>query len=139
MPQNYEEGLDLSMTPVDFLDKTGSREERTTIRTLLGTLRYTTEEMDHAISDLSGGQKAKILLLQIILSGNNVLILDEPTRNFSPLSGSAIRDLLRRFPGAIISISHDRKYISEVCDTVYSLTENGLNKRSIPGERMASK
>ncbi len=139
MPQNYEEELDLSMTPVDFLDKTGSREERTTIRTLLGTLRYTAEEMDHAISDLSGGQKAKILLLQMILSGNNVLILDEPTRNFSPLSGSAIRDLLRRFPGAIISISHDRKYISEVCDTVYSLTENGLNKRSIPGERMASK
>ncbi len=139
MPQNYEEELDLSMTPVDYLDKTGSREERTMIRTLLGTLRYTAEEMDHPISDLSGGQKAKILLLQMILSGDNVLILDEPTRNFSPLSGGAIRDLLHRFPGAIISISHDRKYISEVCDTVYRLTESGLNKVSIPDERVASK
>ncbi len=128
MPQNYEEELDLSMTPVEYLDKTGSREERTFIRTLLGTLRYTAEEMDHAISDLSGGQKAKILLLQMILSGDNVLILDEPTRNFSPLSGGVIRELLQRFPGAIISISHDRKYISEVCDTVYQLTKNGLTK-----------
>lgn len=128
MPQNYEDELTLSMTPVDFLDKTGSREKRTMIRTLLGTLRYTAEEMDHAISDLSGGQKAKILLLQMILNGDNVLILDEPTRNFSPLSGGAIRDLLQRFPGAIISISHDRKYISEVCDTVYELTSSGLNK-----------
>ncbi len=126
MPQNYEEELDLTMTPVEFLDKIGSHQERTMIRTLLGTLRYTHEEMDHGISDLSGGQKAKILLLKMIRNGDNVLILDEPTRNFSPLSGRAIRELLRQFPGAIISISHDRKYIAEVCDTVYSLTSSGL-------------
>ena len=126
MPQNYEEELELGRTPVEFLEKTGSREEHTIIRTLLGPMRYTIEEMDHAICDLSGGQKAKILLLQMILNGDNVLILDEPTRNFSPLSGRAIRDMLQRFPGAIISISHDRKYISEVCDTVYELTAEGL-------------
>ena len=53
-------------------------------------------------------------------------MLDEPTRNFSPLSGPVIRQLLKEFPGVIISISHDRKYISEVCDKVYRLTENGL-------------
>lgn len=75
----------------------------------------------------------------MILSGDNVLILDEPPRNFSPLSSGAIRDLLHRFLGAIISISHDRKYISEVCDTVYRLTESGLNKVSIPDERIDSK
>ncbi len=139
MPQNYEEELDLSMTPVEFLDQTGSREEQTFIRTLLGTLRYTAKEMDHAIHELSGGQKAKILLLQMILNGDNVLILDEPTRNFSPLSGGAIRDLLHRFPGSIISISHDRKYISEVCDTVYTLTEQGLEKTDFPNADPAAK
>lgn len=127
MPQNYEEELDLSETPVEFLAPDGSREERTRIRTFLGALKYTTQEMEHTAAELSGGQKAKILLLKLILSGCNVLILDEPTRNFSPLSGFAIRDLLRRFPGAIISISHDRKYISEVCDAAYELTETGLN------------
>ena len=129
MPQNYEEVLDLSQTPVEFLEKTGSREEHTAIRTLLGTLRYTVEEMDHAIGQLSGGQKAKLLLLRMIRSGDQVLLLDEPTRNFSPLSGGAIRELLHSFPGAIISISHDRTYISQVCDTVYELTEEGLNQR----------
>lgn len=126
MPQNYEEELELGRTPVGFLEKTGFWKEHTFIRTLLGTMRYTIEEMDHAICDLSGGQKAKILLLQMILNGDNVLILNEPTRNFSPLSGRAIRDMLQRFPGAIISISHDRKYISEDCDTVYELTAEGL-------------
>ena len=60
------------------------------------------------------------------LSDANVLILDEPTRNFSPLSGPVIRQMLKDFPGAVISISHDRKYIAEVCDKVCRLTQNGL-------------
>lgn len=126
MPQNYEDILDLDMTPVDFLDKSGDKEERTRIRTYLGSLKYTADEMEHPIKELSGGQKAKVLLLKMSLSEANVLILDEPTRNFSPLSGPVIRKMLRQFPGAIISISHDRKYIDEVCDKIYELNSKGL-------------
>ncbi len=126
MPQNYEDLLDLDVTPVDYLDKTGDKEERTRIRTYLGSLKYTLDEMEHPIRELSGGQKAKVLLLRMSLSGANVLILDEPTRNFSPLSGPIIRKMLREFPGAVISISHDRKYIEEVCDKIYQLNPNGL-------------
>lgn len=126
MPQNYEDMLNLDITPVEYLDKTGDKEERTRIRTYLGSLKYTTDEMDHPIRELSGGQKAKVLLLKMSLSGANVLILDEPTRNFSPLSSPVIRKMLREFPGAIISISHDRKYIDEVCDKIYELNSNGL-------------
>jgi ATPase subunit of ABC transporter with duplicated ATPase domains len=126
MPQNYEELLDLDETPVEFLDHTGDKEVRTRIRTYLGSLKYTADEMDHPIRELSGGQKAKVLLLKMSLSDANVLILDEPTRNFSPLSGPVIRKMIALFPGAVISISHDRKYIDEVCTKVYTLTENGL-------------
>ena len=126
MPQNYEDLLKLDMTPVDYLDNSGDKEERTRIRTYLGALKYTADEMDHPIAELSGGQKAKVLLLKMSMSGANVLILDEPTRNFSPLSGPVIRRMLSEFPGAIISISHDRKYIEEVCDKVYELTDKGL-------------
>ena len=118
--------LDLSMTPVDFLDSTGEKSERTKIRTYLGSLKYTADEMDHPIRELSGGQKAKVLLLKMSLGNANVLILDEPTRNFSPLSGPVIRKMLREFPGAIISISHDRKYIGEVCGKEYLLEKDGL-------------
>lgn len=130
MPQNYDDMLHLDMTPVDFLDKTGSKEERTKIRTYLGSLKYTADEMEHPMRELSGGQKAKVLLLNMSLSGANVLILDEPTRNFSPLSGPVIRKMLREFPGAIISISHDRKYMDEVCDKIYELNGEGLILRS---------
>lgn len=130
MPQNYEdlEGFQRASdsAPVDFLAKQGDKDEITKIRTFLGSLKYTAEEMTHPIRDLSGGQRAKLVLLKICMSGANVLILDEPTRNFSPLSGPVIRKMLAEFPGAIISISHDRKYISEVCDQVYLLTEKGI-------------
>ena len=128
MPQNYEELLSLSETPVEFLSVSGDKEERTRIRTFLGALKYTIDEMSHPIAELSGGQKAKVLLLKMSMSGANVLILDEPTRNFSVLSSPVIRRMLAEFPGAIISISHDRKYITEVCDKVYRLTEKGLSE-----------
>ena len=126
MPQDYESLLDMDETPVDFLDKSGDKEERTKIRTYLGALKYTADEMEHPIRELSGGQKAKVLLLKLSMSGANVLILDEPTRNFSPLSGPVIRRMLKDFPGAVISVSHDRKYLSEVCDRVLKLTTEGL-------------
>lgn len=132
MPQDYEELLDFSMTPVEFLAKNGDKDELTMIRTYLGSLKYTVDEMEHPISELSGGQRAKVLLLKMNLSCANVLILDEPTRNFSPLSGPMIRKVIRDFPGAVISISHDRKYISEVCDKVYRLTASGLEEVDLP-------
>lgn len=128
MPQNYEELLNLDETPVDYLSESGDKEEITKIRTWLGSMKYTADEMSHPVRELSGGQKAKIFLLKMNLSGANVLILDEPTRNFSPLSNPVIRQVLSDFGGAIISISHDRKYIGEVCETVYELREDGLHR-----------
>ncbi len=126
MPQNYEELLDMQKTPVEFLSETGDKEEISRIRTYLGSMKYTPDEMMHRIEALSGGQKAKLLLLKMSMSGSNVLILDEPTRNFSPLSSPVIRDMLQGFGGTILTISHDRKYIQEVADVVYELTEHGL-------------
>lgn len=126
MPQNYEELLDMDMSPVEYLSVTGDKEEQTRIRTYLGSMKYTHEEMSRPIRELSGGQKAKVFLLQLSMSGAEVLILDEPTRNFSPLSNPVIREVLAAYGGAIISISHDRKYIKEVCDKVYRLTAQGL-------------
>ena len=60
------------------------------------------------------------------LHGIGLQFMDEPTRNFSPLSNPVIRRILQAYRGAIISISHDRKYIAQVCDRVLRLTPEGL-------------
>ena len=126
MPQDYEEVLPYDRTPVEYLAPSGEKEEVTTARTFLGSMKYTAQEMFHPIRELSGGQKAKLLLLKISLTEADVLILDEPTRNLSPLSGPEVREILRGFPGAIVSVSHDRKFIAEVCDRIFRMTPDGL-------------
>lgn len=128
MPQNYQEVLDFGKTPIQYLAENYTKEEVTKARTYMGSMRFTHEEMTGKIQNLSGGQRAKILFLDMVLKGANVLLLDEPTRNFSPLSGPVVRNALKNFGGAIISVSHDRKYLQEVCTTVYELTETGLHK-----------
>lgn len=126
MPQDYADTLPLDRTPVEYLAPAGDAQAETKARTYLGSIRYTQQETAHPIRELSGGQKAKLLLTKMMLDGVNVLILDEPTRNFSPISGPKVREALRAYEGTIISVSHDRKFLTEVCDTLYRFTENGL-------------
>jgi ATPase subunit of ABC transporter with duplicated ATPase domains len=91
-------------------------------------MKFTKEETTGKINNLSNGTKAKLYLIKMVLEKYNVLILDEPTRNISPLSNPVIRKVLNEFKGTIISISHDRKYINEVINELYELTENGLKR-----------
>lgn len=126
MPQNYDDKMNVDMSIMDYLSKTYEKEETTKIRTFLGSMKFTSDEMFHNLKSLSGGQKAKIYFLKMILENPEVLILDEPTRNLSPFSSVEIRKLLKSYKGAIISVSHDKKYINEVCDKVYRLNKSGL-------------
>ena len=128
MPQDYARALPYDSTPVAFLSRRGDKAESVLIHNRLASMRFTFEEMNGPIGALSGGQRAKLLFLDMVLRGANVLLLDEPTRNFSPLSAPVVRAALRDFPGSIISVSHDRKYLAEVCGTVYELTPTGLRR-----------
>ncbi|MFD2083680.1 hypothetical protein ACFSND_00365 [Brevibacillus brevis] len=67
-------------------------------------------------------------MLKMILEQCEILILDEPTRNFSPLTTPVLCRALTAFDGVIISISHDRRYLHEVATAVYELTSDGLTK-----------
>ena len=128
MPQNYTENTDLEQTPIEFLTQSGSRDEKTIIMTYLGSLRYTTEEMNHSLNQLSGGQLAKIWLAKFDIEGVNTLLLDEPTRNFSPVSQPELLKLFQGFTGTIISVSHDRKFLDNVCEDIYQLNPITLDQ-----------
>lgn len=128
MPQNYQDMLNETDSPIDFLTSTGETIEREKILTHLASLQFTRNEVHHPISQLSGGQKAKLLLLKMVLDQANVLLLDEPTRNFSPTSQPQVRKLFTDCSGAIITVSHDRTFLKEVCQKIYHLTETGLEQ-----------
>ncbi|HHT45276.1 MAG TPA: ABC-F family ATP-binding cassette domain-containing protein [Fastidiosipila sp.] len=126
MPQDYEEELPEHLTPVEFLAPSGRLEDRQRALDFMGSMKFEQREMQRLIADLSGGQKAKLFMLRFVLQGADVLVLDEPTRNFSPLSAPVVRQVLRAFNGAIISVSHDRVYLKEVATRVYELMPDGL-------------
>ena len=128
MPQDYAAVLPYGASPLEFLERSGGKEESVRIHNRLASMRFTYEEMHGPIRALSGGQQAKLLFLDMVLRRADVLLLDEPTRNFSPLSAPVVRAALASFGGAIISVSHDRKYLSEVCTAIYELTPEGLVK-----------
>ena len=122
MPQNYEELLQLHVTPVEYLDQTGKKEERTKIRTFLGALKYTADEMDHPIAELSGGQKAKIFLLKMSMSGANVLILDEPTSGLDPAARDDLLglflELVERDGASVLFSTHITSDLDACADTI---------------------
>lgn len=128
MPQNYKEKMPYDKTPIDFLAPDLDRITVTRARELLGRMKFTRDEMIGLINSISEGQKAKLYLLRFIMQKCNVLLLDEPTRNLSPMSNPALRECLIDFKGCIISVSHDRRYIQEVCTTVYQIKHKQLVK-----------
>ena len=126
MPQTYSDVLPMDALPEAFLAPDGDKASVTEARIFLGSMKYTTDEMDHPIRALSGGQQAKLLLLKAILDRVDVLVLDEPTRNLSPLSAPAVRTLLHDYEGAILMVTHDRKLLEAAATRVLQLTEKGL-------------
>ncbi|MFA5459044.1 MAG: ATP-binding cassette domain-containing protein [Bacilli bacterium] len=130
MPQNYDDVLNTDMVALDYLYEGLEIIDESKIRAYMGNMKFTSDEMLFKIGNLSSGQKAKLLILKLILDKCNVLILDEPTRNLSPLSNPVIRKMLKDYKGTIISVSHDRKYIMEVRDVVYELTSTGMVKKN---------
>ena len=129
MPQEPSDILDMKKTPIEIMTRTGGKEENVRICVELGSMKFTQDEMNHPCAALSGGQKAKLMFLMMAQSKANVLLLDEPTRNLSPLSGPVIRELFSAYPGCIIAISHDAQFASSVCTRCEDLTENGFVHR----------
>ena len=78
------------------------------------------------IKYLSCGEKVKIRLLKLLINEYDILFLDEPTQNISPLSNPVIRKAFSEYKGVIISLLHDRKNIDKVANKLYKLTADGL-------------
>lgn len=130
MPQAYDEMMADDETPLSFLAETGDKDEETRNRQYLGSLLFTREEMAYPLASCSGGMKAKLFLLRLVLRKANVLLLDEPTRNLSPLSAPVIEGLLSAFPGAILAVSHDVTFLRAVFPKILQLTPEGIHLES---------
>ena len=131
MPQDPGELLDLRLSPVELLAPSGEKDALSRAGLLLGSMKFTADEMRHPCAGLSGGQKAKLMFLMMAESRADVLLLDEPTRNLSPLSGPVVRKLFADYPGCIIAVSHDRRFAETVCTRAVRLAREGVREAPV--------
>lgn len=98
------------------------------IRSALGCLLFTGDDVYKKIESLSGGEKAKVSIAKLILGESNFLILDEPTNHLDIESRQAMVDFLKMFDGPIMLISHDRYVLNEVCNQIWEIKHQKLNR-----------
>ncbi|HEV2060734.1 MAG TPA: ABC-F family ATP-binding cassette domain-containing protein, partial [Solirubrobacteraceae bacterium] len=84
------------------------------------------------VRDLSGGERRRLQLMRLLMNEPNVLLLDEPTNDLDIDTLAALEDLLDRWPGTLVVVSHDRYFVERVCDDVHALTGDG-GLRHLPG------
>ena len=84
------------------------------------------------VRDLSGGERRRLQLMRLLMDEPNVLLLDEPTNDLDIDTLTALEDLLDRWPGTLVIVSHDRYFVERVCDDVHALTGDG-GIRHLPG------
>ena len=100
----------------------------TEMRSLLGRFLFRGDDVFKQVGDLSGGEKAKLSLLKLMLSGANTLVLDEPTNHLDIDSREAVEDALEEFSGTLIIVSHDRYLLSRIPDRILELTDSGIEE-----------
>ena len=98
----------------------------TQMRSLLGRFLFKNDEVFLNVGDLSGGEKARLSLLKLMLGGANTLLLDEPTNHMDIESKEVFEDALAEFPGTAIIISHDRYFLQKIPDRILELTPDGM-------------
>lgn len=98
----------------------------TEARSILGRFLFFGDDVFKHISDLSGGEKAKLSLLKLMLSGTNTLVLDEPTNHLDIDSKEVVEAALAEFEGTLIIVSHDRYLLSRLPDRILELTPGGM-------------
>ncbi|WP_286316575.1 ABC-F family ATP-binding cassette domain-containing protein [Romboutsia ilealis] len=120
--------LNLDNTIIDEIWEDNKQLTQTSLRTMLGAFLFEGEDVFKKISTLSGGERARVAILKLILSNANLLLLDEPTNHLDIDSKEVLEEALSGYTGTIFTISHDRYFLNTVVDKVLVLDENGITE-----------
>ncbi len=120
--------LDPKKTAFDEISDSYPQMDNTQIRTALGAFLIKGDDVFKPISTLSGGERARISLLKLVLSGANFFLLDEPTNHLDTPSREALEETLSEYEGTMLIISHDRYFINKLADRIIELTPEGVTE-----------
>lgn len=124
--QNQAESLDTSLTVLETVDQTAKGEIRKSLRSVLGAFLFKGEDADKKVSILSGGERTRLALCQLLLSPSNFLILDEPTNHLDIQSKEVLKQALTTYEGTFIVVSHDREFLDGLTNRIWEIEDQQL-------------
>ena len=121
-------GLDLNKTAIEEIWSRYPKMTQTQVRSALAAFLFKGDDVFKKISELSGGERARIALLSLMLGGYNLLLLDEPTNHLDAFSREELENTLLDYDGTMLIVSHDRYFINKLSTRILELSENGFTE-----------
>lgn len=117
--QNQAQLLNEKLTIYETIDRVATGDMRLKINDLLGAFMFGGETSDKKVKVLSGGERSRLAMIQLLLQPVNLLILDEPTNHLDMASKDVLKEAIQAFDGTVILVSHDRDFLDGLVDKVY--------------------
>ncbi len=123
-----QQNLDLSKTAIDEVWDTFPNMTQTEVRSSLASFLFKGDDVFKPLSKMSGGERARVSLLKLMLKGSNFLLLDEPTNHLDSASREELEKTLKEYSGTLLIISHDRYFINKLADRILELKPDGVKE-----------
>nr|WP_318711783.1 ABC-F family ATP-binding cassette domain-containing protein [uncultured Treponema sp.] len=132
MGRDNNEYFNNELTITDWLKQYSPDQDDAYVRGFLGRMLFTGDDSLKKVKVLSGGEKVRCMLSKMMLSGANVLILDDPTNHLDLESIESLNEGLVKFPGVVLFSSHDHEFISTIANRIVEITPKGVIDRMMP-------
>ena len=129
MPQDNTEYFQGEESIMEWMGKFHKVDDEQVLRSFLGRMLFSGEEVFKKVNVLSGGEKNRCMLSKIMLEGSNLIILDEPTNHLDLESITSLNNGLMRFNGELLFSSHDHQFVQTTTNRIIELTDDGLIDR----------
>ena len=116
----------------EWLKQYSKEQDDAYVRGFLGRMLFSGDESLKKVKVLSGGEKVRCMLSKLMLSGANVLVLDDPTNHLDLEAIQSLNEALIHFPGVVLFTSHDHEFIQSVANRIVEITPNGVIDRMMP-------
>lgn len=124
--QDQAERLNKELTVYETVDAIAVGEVRKDLRSILGAFLFSGEDADKKVGVLSGGERTRLALCQLLLSPSNVLILDEPTNHLDIQSKQVLKRALQQYEGTFLIVSHDREFLEDLTNRIWDIEDKTL-------------
>jgi ATP-binding cassette subfamily F protein 3 len=108
------------------VDDVAKGEIRKDLRTILGSFLFSNDDIEKKVSVLSGGERTRLALCQLLLSPSNFLILDEPTNHLDIQSKEVLKKALKNYEGTFVIVSHDREFLQDLTNRIWDIENQNL-------------